>query len=397
MSLKSYTIVGNTEKKNAKPIKEAVNKLLARNVAFMEDPISKTKINLKALITAEEADTIAKSDIVLKILGYVEAASYKAPQPKMNAFVCSKSNIEKRPVNGYTYIYIYSLDNLYIYTGQTIQSVRERYRNHLSDNSGAHYANSIAYFQIKSEYANYAEGYIAERVRGICQGNIPNPVHHKSDVPQDVRRTLQLIGNKLVNRRDNETLKAGDLPLFSFVIDNDGSKKETLEFFSMLLKEGCITNHYYKGVNNLTYSQSELYVKEMHYTNDVKAYFISRPKSDYRPMLLMLADTVEKMRFVKNIASNFPVYCVVNCEFYNRYKDKIKDLFRHNQVGLIVQYFDRLEVVYAFHKAFRAIYKAKRKFDSDRYAISTNKQFIQYCTVSNYKAKFTPYHYYQCA
>lgn len=58
----------------------------------------------------------------------------------MNDFIFTESDFETRPTDGYTYIYIYSLDNLYLYVGQTIQSIEGRYRNHLSDNSGAHYA-----------------------------------------------------------------------------------------------------------------------------------------------------------------------------------------------------------------------------------------------------------------
>ncbi|MCI6995805.1 MAG: hypothetical protein MR936_03170 [Eubacterium sp.] len=88
-------------------------------------------------------------------------------------------------MSGYSYIYIYSCNNIYIYVGQTTQSIMERYRNHLvGDNSGAHYANQIHCIQIASKYANYAEGYLAYRVKGISQGNIPNHEFYKDATPE---------------------------------------------------------------------------------------------------------------------------------------------------------------------------------------------------------------------
>ena len=316
----------------------------------------------------------------------------------MSEFIYSKSDFETRPVDGYTYIYIYSLDNLYLYVGQTVQSIEGRYRNHLSDNSGAHYANNIAYFQIKNEYANYAEGYIAGRIHGICQGNVPNPDHHRDNIPKDVRRILQLIGNKLVNRKDyDKVLKAGDLPLFSIIIDNDGSQKETLAFFSMLLKENKTIGNHYHNMKHLSCYQNELYITEIQFSDGIDGYLISRPKGDYRPILFMKADTVAKIQFVKDIISNFPIYCIVNGRLYDKHKDRIERLFSCNQTGLMVQYTDKIETIFAFHKNFRAIYKAKQKISLEDYTRGLNKDFVRYCTLSSYKAKFTPYHYYQCA
>ena len=72
----------------------------------------------------------------------------------MNFFIENESDFSKRPENGYTYIYIYSIGNLYLYVGQTIQSIEGRFNNHLSDHSGAHYADTISYLQVASEYAN---------------------------------------------------------------------------------------------------------------------------------------------------------------------------------------------------------------------------------------------------
>ncbi len=316
----------------------------------------------------------------------------------MNDFIYTESDFETRPIDGYTYIYIYSLDNLYLYVGQTIQSIEGRYKNHLSDNSGAHYANNIAYFQIKSKYANYAEGYIAERVRGICQGGVPNPAYHRDTVPKDTQKTLQKIGNKLANRKDGDkTLKTGCLPLFSIIIDNDSSQKETLAFFSMILKENTIVEqHYHKKNKEYIFAdQNELYIKKMDFINNIEGYLLSRPKSDYRPILFMKADTIAKIRFIRNIISNFPVYCVVDKDLYCNYKDTIKNLFKHNQTGLMVQYLYSIETIYDFPEDFRAFYKAKLK--NGKYMECETKEIIPFCATGTYKAKRTPYCYYQCA
>jgi len=316
-------------------------------------------------------------------------------------FIDAATEFDKRPEGGYTYIYIYSLDNLYLYVGQTIQSLEARYTNHLADNSGAHYANCIAYFQIRSSYANYAEGYIANRVNGICQGNIPNPEKHKDQVPKEIRKILQKIGNKLCNRRlCDKTLLTGELPLFSIEINNDGSKMEPLKLLSLLLQEKKIIDRHYPQYpvtrNHSPYS-TNLYISEItHIVHNTKGYLLSRPKGDFRPVLFLMANSVEQVLFCKKIIANFPVYCIVPEDLYNRYEKNICQLFRKNQTGLIVKRYNKLELIMNFHPHYRELFKIVTKSEKDAY-IGINKEFVSHCHETSIKAKFTPYNYYQCA
>ena len=324
----------------------------------------------------------------------------------MDNFIYAKTDFEKRPVRGYTYIYIYSLDNLYLYTGQTIQSIAGRYRNHLSDTdtSGAHYANNIAYFQIKSEYANYAEGYISDRLCGICQRNAPNPDYYRNDTPPEVRKILQKIGNKLTSHKSSdEVLKAGELPLYSITIKNDGSQRESLLFFSMLLKEkNIIANRYCKYDGYKESWRNDIFIKEMRYCSypkdsDIKAYLLSRPKNDYRPCLFMKANTIANLKYIKNIVSNFPIYCVVDGATYDKYKDIIDRMFSRSLTGLIIQRYSRIDCIYDISQDFRTTYKACLKTSDNKHILGINKQIIQDCETTRYRAIPISDNYYQCA
>jgi len=113
------------------------------------------------------------------------------------AIITNQFDMDERPEEGYTYIYIYSHDNIIIYIGQTTQSIQSRYsqhyRGHLGDTSGAHYANQIHCFQILTKYANYAEGYLGAKLKGISQGNFPNHIKCKEDIPKDIKSQIQRI------------------------------------------------------------------------------------------------------------------------------------------------------------------------------------------------------------
>ncbi len=313
-------------------------------------------------------------------------------------FIYSESDYYKRPSEGYTYIYIYSLDNLYLYVGQTIQSLQGRYKNHitgLSRTSGAEYANSIAYFQIKNEYANYAEGYIARRLQGICQRGVPNPDHFRHNVPKDVQKTLQQIANKLINRKaDDITLKTGYTPLFSVSIENNGCTKEVLAIFNMLINNDNIISHYNK-VDYYRAHKADLYLNFVEtYDKRITGYITFRPELDYRPTIILKVNNVSDISKLRNAISNYPLYCLVDSRLYDKFKNKIENIIRYKQIGLMVQRPSEIITIQAFHKNFRILYKAqKHKKDF----ILNNKRDIRLCVVSNYKAELNGHGYYQIA
>ena len=293
-------------------------------------------------------------------------------------------NIEERPASGYTYIYIYSRDDIYIYVGQTIQSILARYKNHFSDNSGAHYANQIHCIQIASEYANFAEGYLASRLKGISQGTIPNYKYYKNDVPKEIRTLLQKIGNKLLNYNSlNGNLKVGELPIFTFNIAGDGNYA-TLKFYSKIVKEHVIlwTNFLPTMKNYLHFSG--LWLKELIYENHIEVYMITAPQADHRPICFFIANSANDIKEIAKIKSDFPIYCVINDSYYEKYQKTIDAIFRKSGAGILLDCWDKI----LEQKKSTKIYGQKDMKCSD---------LVRFFGKTEYRAQKSPYGYFQCA
>ncbi len=300
-------------------------------------------------------------------------------------FIQTPTKIDERPMNGYTYIYIYSFDSLYLYVGQTIQSIDGRFNNHLSDNSGARYANIITYFQIKSKYANYAEGYLGYRLNGICQGNLPNPEHHKDSVPKEIRKELQLIGNKLSGfKKKDDYLKVGKAPLFYH-------KKETfcdgniLQLFNLLIKEDnqFIWKHFIPSMKYTGFKGIGLF--ELSY--DGNPFYTIMNNKDYRPISFVEIITVDDLKRFKNLKSNFPVYGIISVQFFKKYEDIISRIIEQSSIGFLIKDWNKISVHKKWEKPFR-----------NKYDINANEAV---CLCKNkrveYFAQCSPYGYFQCA
>lgn len=83
-----------------------------------------------------------------------------------------KTEYDKRPKDGYGYIYIYYYNERMLYVGQTRQSVAERYTQHYkhdTNTAGAKITNRIVWFCIKEECLNYMEALLFNTFDGICQ------------------------------------------------------------------------------------------------------------------------------------------------------------------------------------------------------------------------------------
>lgn len=310
----------------------------------------------------------------------------------MKYFIENESSFSKRPENGYTYIYIYSIGNMYLYVGQAIQSIEGRFKQHLSDHSGVHYADTIRYLQVKSEYANYTEGYLAYRLNGICQGNIPNHEHHKDSTPIELRKELQKIANKLVSMK---SFTAG--PVFSISIKNDGSNCEDLSMFHQLLNCGTLLwdnftkngeHSKYIFMNEFTLAKSEK-IKMNHrifIVTRTKGKDVLNRKIGLRPMAFLRISSVAELLDVKHIKSDYPCYCIVTDEFYKKYDKFIDAFYKKSHIGLLVQDWKEIRMMHQYKKPYASEHK-------DLIA----KEVAYIAKATNYIAQDSPFGYFQCA
>lgn len=296
-------------------------------------------------------------------------------------FVLMESDFTKCPKKGYSYIYIYSIENLYLYVGQTIQSLEKRFYNHKTDHSGAHYADRISYLQIRSEYANFAEGYLARRCRGICQGGVPNPENYA--VPEEVKREVQEIGNKLSSLRFT-------IPLFTLSLQNDGSKYEYLNLFDDLLRvEDLIWDNFIKKNEGPYFTQ--IYMEPFTLLKDSQIkmnhpfFILANKRQDLRPMAFFQMSSVSELLDLKSITADFPIYCILPEKVYQKYEERLVSFCKKRHIGLLVQKWSKLELVCRYVKPFPAEPK-------NLHAKAVYRLF----TGSNYAAYASSYGYFQC-
>jgi hypothetical protein len=302
-------------------------------------------------------------------------------------FVLTESDFTKRPVRGYSYIYIYSIKNLYLYVGQTIQSLGGRFYNHKTDHSGAHYADRISYLQIRFEYANFAEGYLARRCGGICQGGVPNP--EKYAVPDEVKREVQRIGDKLQSLRFTP-------PLFTFSLQNDGSKYEYLSLFhNLLCVEDLVWDNFItksRYVNTSSPYSTSIYMGQFTLLKDEEVkmnhpfFILANKKQDLRPMAFFQMSSVSELLDLKPVTADFPIYCILPEKVYQRYKEHLVPFCRKHHIGLLAQKWSGIELICRYKEPFPAEPK-------NLHAKTIRGIF----TESSYMAYASSYGYFQCA
>lgn len=298
--------------------------------------------------------------------------------------ILSKTNFgfNERPLPGYTYIYIYSRDDIFIYVGQTIQSVSSRYRNHLSDNSGAHYANRIYCIQIMSNYANYAEGYLAHRLDGISQGNVPNYEHYK-DTPESVKTILRKIGNTLCSQKLSGDCKNQPY-IFSFFVEADGNY-DTLKFLSKLVREhNILWDNFLPAMKENSLCFSDLWLRELIYKKTIQVYMLSSPQAGQRPICFFLAKSALDIKEINKIKANFPFYCVIDFLYYKKYEKMIHNIFSKTEAGILLcDWNNVLE-----QKKYTKIYGRKNMKCTD---------LVGFFGKTEYRVQKSPYGYFQCA
>ena len=283
---------------------------------------------------------------------------------------------------------------MYLYVGQTIQSIEGRFRQHLSDHSGAHYADTIRYLQVRSEYANYTEGYISYRINGLCQGNVPNYEHYKESTPIELRKSLQKIAGKLVSMKPSIIS-----PVFSIPVKNDGSNCENLTLFHQLLniktngkallwnnftKNGEYSKYIYMNEFTLTIRKGRKISHRIFIITRIKDENTRYQKAGIRPMAFFRISSVAELLDIKHIKSNYPCYCIITDEFYKKYDKFLDTIFMKNNMGLLVQKWEGIKMIYRY----------KRPYTSERVDLIA-KEVAHVAKITTYKAQSSPYGYYQ--
>lgn len=293
-------------------------------------------------------------------------------------------NLGKKPERGYAYIYIYSRDDLVLYVGQTIQPIFQRYHQHLRDNSGAHYANQVHCFQIDERYANYAEGYLARRLRGISQGNVPS-VENNEWVPEEVKTYLKSMGTKFSQYQGRSGyLRTDRYPISTFVLEGDGQYEHLLRFHT-IVKGNFIWENFVKN-NEMDYG-TYIYMMPLIYTPNgrkIDCYLLSKPSGEYRPIMFFVCTSAGDIKEIAKLRSDFPIYCLLGFDYYNRYASNIERILKYVGIGTAVERGNDIQIV----KRYLRPYGRKN---------IKCKDIIHFIVETPYKARKTPYGYYQVA
>ncbi len=289
---------------------------------------------------------------------------------------CTQFSPHDRPTSGYTYIYIYSYDEIYLYVGQTTQSIYARYKQHLHDNSGAHYANTIYGFQILSEYANYAEGYLAYHLKGICQGTVPN--YQKWDVSDEVRKILQQLCN--VFTKNLSCINTYNVLDFSIKSDRD---YDVLQFLSQIVQEhNILWSHFNSNASFL--GVSDIWLNDITYGNPMRLYLVSDAQCRNKPILFIFITNIKDIKKIQKDITDFPVYCIIEDNYYNKHKKQFDSIFKNTQFGIILKNQNNLFT----HKTFQK---------QNNHINCSYMMFSTLCHKTKYRARKTPYGYFQCA
>ena len=302
-----------------------------------------------------------------------------------NTFILdAKINLEKRPEKGYAYIYIYSRDDLFLYVGQTIQPILQRYHQHLNDNSGAHYANQIHCFQIDERYANYAEGYLARRLQGISQWNVPS-VENNEWVPEEVKAYFRSMGTKFSQYKGRSGyLRTDRYPISTFAMEGDGEYEHLLRFHA-IVESNLIWKNFVK--KNETDYGTDIYMLPLIYDQNgrkIDCQLFFKHSGEYRPIMFFVCTSAGDIKEIAKLRSNFPIYCLLEVVYYNRYSANIERISKCAGAGIAVVEGDHMRIV----KRYLRPYGRKN---------IKCKDIMHFIVKTPYKARKTPYGYYQVA
>ena len=103
-------------------------------------------------------------------------------------------------------------------------------------------------------------------------------------------------------------------------------------------------------------------------------------------MAFFRISSVAELLDVKHIKSDYPCYCIITDEFYKKYDKFINSFYKKNHIGLLVQDW----------KEIRMIYQYKKPYASERKDLIA-KEVAYVAKATNYIAQDSPFGYFQCA
>jgi len=254
-------------------------------------------------------------------------------------FINFPMDIEDEPVKGYTYIYVYCLDNTIIYTGQTKRSINERHNEHQGDSSGAKYSNAILYIQIKSQYADFAEGYIGRRLQGLCQGELPN-IKNCTNPGDDIKKEVQRIAAMLSRFRWHGDINEAKTPIFTHPLETYARGRMLRNIKGICEEESNILfNHFADCVRRKGFRGVQIH--DITFLGKIQC-LIGIDEKDIRPIMFAEINTASQLRLIKDIRANFPIYGIISSEMLTKNKKVVDNILVSSQIGFLIKINDEV-------------------------------------------------------